>query len=272
MFILELESLPLEQEPDLLAFEQRLGDVIAGLPFPTRLIGTSRPFAMAAPIAAVDTHLRQERHWYELAVALLPSIRALAELSAKAAPDPAMLDDDPTPATVVVSGGARSPAPLIATLSPALQHMLQTLCGSAIPDILTHPGDLTDEEWCAIGAVLEQLIWKTPYRKDMRALYEKLAAQDVRASRYALICFAPPNVQAEAVCASLSYATGREVVVTEHLPAMLDGDVEVEEAAARFVPTTPGGSYYSVLRSYSLSGVIDASVLHPFLALPCVLS
>ena len=57
MFILELESLPLEQEPDLLAFERRLGDWIGGIPYPVRLIGTSRPFAMAGPIAAVDTQL-----------------------------------------------------------------------------------------------------------------------------------------------------------------------------------------------------------------------
>ena len=54
----KLTSLPIEQIGDLDGFEWKLGQFFAARTYPVRLVATSRPFAMDAPIRA----LQREQH------------------------------------------------------------------------------------------------------------------------------------------------------------------------------------------------------------------
>jgi hypothetical protein len=250
MLIFELDSFPIEQVCDLLAFERRLGDWAAGITYPIRLLVSSRPFSMRAAIQRIDAQLALSQRWYALARRLLPAIHVLADGEI---PDP-------------------HPAHIIEALERPLRTVIEELCAVDFPMLIDAPALVDDEQWFLFGAILEQLIWPTPYLKETRTFYEILGERHVRSAGYHIVTFEPPNVQAEAISASLRHATGREVRVVEHLPPMIDGPVQVDEGRARLLPTRPGGRYYALLRSYDLVGEMDATILHTLLDLPFDLS
>ncbi|MDQ5851348.1 MAG: hypothetical protein M3380_04610, partial [Chloroflexota bacterium] len=72
----KLTSLPIEQIGDLDGFEWKLGQFFAARTYPVRMVATSRPFAMDAPIRALQREQHDLRRLARAADPLLAAIDA----------------------------------------------------------------------------------------------------------------------------------------------------------------------------------------------------
>lgn len=247
MLLFELDAFPIEQLPDVEAFERRMGGWIAGRTYPVRLLAFSRPFDMAPPAQ----RLRSRRHALgdlrDLRAAMMPTLYRLLH------GDRAAL--------------ATLPA-LAAGLAGQGRAALERLCMALLPSIVIDPESTTEAEWLLFGELLEQRTWTLPFLRDLELFYADLAERHLRSATYVLVVWPPDEVQALEVLTSLRAATGREVRQIEQLPPVLRAAVTVDEGQAILRPQEAGQPYLSVLRSYDITGEIDAGLLHGLMGLP----
>lgn len=243
MLILELDSFPIEQEPNLDTVESRLGQWFTDHPFPCRIIAYSHRFSMQAATDAITLRQRTMAPIVALATALLPSLRAL-------------LAGDPTQS---------HPADVVNGLSDPVYDALAGICAESLPRILDAPEAASATEWLALGEVLEALTWTHPALADLRHFYAVLAERHLRAATYLMITWEPPTAHTQEIIDSLAYAIGRPVHRRDALRAMLPGPVQADERNARLIPVDPGHPWLAVMRSYAMPAPIDATLLHQVL-------
>jgi hypothetical protein len=259
MLLLDIAPLPLEQEPDLDGFERRLGDWLAERRYPMRLLAYADTFDMRPAVERLEDRQRRLRHLRAASSTLLPVLSALLVDD---------LDDLLTPPTIT-----SDPAPIMAQaaalvegLPTVQQEALATL--AQLPSLTLDPFLTTLDEWLTLGERLEEALWAVPVLHDLTGFYRDLGQGAVRSARYILIVWNPPDVQDREVILSLRMSTGRDVNKIDRLPPTLRKRVIVEEGEARFRPEEPGQPWLSVLRSYDLTGTLDATLLHPLMDLP----
>jgi hypothetical protein len=274
MLLLDISPLPIEQEPDLESFERRLGAWLADRRYPMRLLAYADTFDMRPAVERLERQQQRMLHLRRATQQLLPVLEQL--LVTPSAEDE--LHGVITRSPEADSGSEASSsysivpdyAPVIASAVAALdglppaQHAAVLALRDGAPIDATAPL----EEWLDLADRLESAVWTVPLVHDMEAFYRTLSAGKVRSARYILIVWNPPDVQDREIILSLRMATGCEVERIDRLPPVLRKRVVIEEGEARFRPDEPGQPWLSVLRSYDMTGTLDATLLHPLMGLP----
>ena len=249
MQIMKLGSFPIEQERDLDSLERRLGGWFASRTYPTRLITFSRRFDLRPAITPL-TH--DQRDLTRLARCVTPLLTAIDDLlSGVPGADPA----------AVVQRMASAELGLLLDLfaaDPLLQRVLL--------DPTSMGADSVPMLWGIVADVLASLLWRLPWQKEMLRFYSALSERHLRSALHLMLTWEPPDVSGQAIADTLEHEFGRKTTILDHLPSILDGAYQVDEARARLVPEEYGRPYYTVLQSYDMRGVWDATTLHPLLS------
>jgi len=237
MVILQLNSLPIEQHPDLAAFAGQLGQWAAGREYPIRFLALSHPFHMA-PAAR---HLRRESE----------HLQALHRLAA--------------PLLRVLEQGA-SPTAVVQAMPPTdLATLHQLFRGTpALETALTAGDDLA--AWQPVSEALASLLWPLPWQKEMLRFYDALSRRHIRSATYLMLIWEPNGTTAESLRSTLQLATGRPVTILDALPSVLAGPYT--EQHTRLKPEQPGLPWLTLLSSYDLRGSWSPQTLHTLMDVP----
>ncbi len=245
MLIVQLESFPIEQIRDLDALEWQLGTWAAGRAYPWRLLAYSRPFDMQPLVQLTQAKVR---NLLPLAEAASPILRAVQARIEGVQP--------------------QHPADILNTLPAAHRERLAYVVQDVplFSALLERPEQAADATWLALATALARLLWAVPWLKEMVHFYETLGQKHLRSASFYLLIWDSPDVQVDAVLASLEQATGRQATLCDNLPPTITTEYQIDEQRARLVPKTPGHPYLAVLRSYDMNGTWDARTLHTLLA------
>jgi hypothetical protein len=237
MVILQLNSLPIEQQPDLRAFAETLGQWCSGREYPVRFLALSHPFRMAPATKHVRRDMEQLQGLHRLAA---PLLRALEQ------------------------GG--QPTAVLAGMAPAEQAVLRQLFQGtpALETALAAGDDLT--AWQPVGEALTSLLWPLPWQKEMLRFYDALSQRHIRSATYLMLVWEPKGTTAESLRSTLALATGRPVTILDALPSVLPGPYT--EHATKLAPAQPGLPWLTILSSYDLRGTWNPTTLHTLMDVP----
>ncbi len=245
MLIVQLESFPIEQIRDLELLEWQLGSWAAGRAYPWRLLAYSRPFDMQPLVKMTQGKVRDLLPLAEAANPMLRAVHAHGE-----------------------GMQAQRPIDALNALSPAYRERLAAVVRDVpiFTALLNRPERASEETWQAFATALAQVLWPVPWLKEMVQFYETLGQKHLRSASFYLLIWDSPDVQIDAVLASLEQATGRQAALCDSLPPTITTEYQIDEQRARLVPKTPGHPYLAVLRSYDMNGTWDATTLHTLLS------
>ncbi|NCC93754.1 MAG: hypothetical protein EOM10_10795, partial [Opitutae bacterium] len=245
-----LMSFPIDQIDNLNALEQRLGQAIATLPFPMRLLVLSRPFDMSAPISRLSRH---EHALVRLSLHLHPLLQHIQAFLRHAAPDPGPLLRHLPPEVS---------AEILSLLAhdPPMQRLFLDL-DQAAPD---HAPLLWAALHDALAELMQALTWRTPLLQDLRHFYTRLQQHQVRTVSFILHTWEPPSLSPTTLARTLEHALGRPVTILEQLPSILPGTYE--DCGHLLAPSEPGLPYFAGALAYDVRGTWDATTLHDLLA------
>lgn len=248
MAIFQLSSFPIEQVPNLVALEQRLGASFAAREFPHRLLAFSQACSMRPAIVRVQREQVPVEQW-------LDQLRTLRQALTESS-------DGNTRMRVLSALAELTPeirAELARLLDP--QSDLAALMSSGIGEE-RHDEALID--WSAVSVAIDRLLWRLPWTKEMIRFYEALEQRHLRSARYMLLTWEPPDIAPAALLTTLRYAFQRPVTRLDYLPSVLP--CAYREHPTRLEPHEAGQPWLALLHSYDMQDEWDATTLHPLLA------
>ncbi|RRR65744.1 MAG: hypothetical protein EI684_22245 [Candidatus Viridilinea halotolerans] len=251
MYIFGIQAPPIEQQGDLEAYERQIATFAIGRSYPFRLLAFSRPFPIDQ--AKVALHLRKQTvHRYRgLHERLMPLLYQL-------------LHDGEGHTT---EGVHAELADAVDALSAHDRQVLHEMMADR-PAIMHAPTLASESDWLLVGERLASRTWTLPIVRDMETMYDDVGHRALRSAQYALMVWPPAEVQSFEVQTSIQMAFRCEVQLLPSIPAIITGPMRAREQQSLLAPVQPGHPFLSIMRSHAILGDIDASVLHPLMALP----
>jgi hypothetical protein len=303
MYLYELDSLTTDAAGDLDRFEERLGAYFASRDYDTRIVAHSTAFPMHEPIAAVRAGVARldslysrtarlraalEAWWKERTADVLPltildqddegeapgqdEVEAEADQRDRdgAGDDVALTaESSATPNDQNMAIVLRRPnIDLHAALMAEGERERDELCSllascPALPACLD--GTAGVEEWEQFIAAIDLLLWRVPWARQAVEMYALMERRVLRAVKYMLLTWEPPDVSEMSIRLSLAAATRRPVRRIEHLPPVINGPYR--EHLTFLAPEEPEHPFLAVLTSYDFAGEWDATLFHELISL-----
>lgn len=248
MRIFRLHSIPIGQVLDLDGFERRLGAWFTDLDYPVRLIAVSNTFDMQAPVDKTLQAMQPYRRISTLSRKLLLAIKSYLDEEEGAYAHP-------SEAYWALNEDERD------ELHAELAHLGFT------DELFADPDNAHDDLWALLYDELRELTWPLRWLDDRKRFYETLQQRFLRLADYYLITWEPPETNARTIQQTLRRALGRPVEEVQELPPIIRCDYTEQWNGKMLTPEVPGRPLKAVLTMHDARGAVDATWLHPLMAL-----